>query len=1110
VVSVPTVKSRDYFALWQPVVAAGGYSAIREGSCDQAGQGVSGRGPGMSVQVSMTAYGRPALEALRAAVAQIKGDDPMTPVTVLVPNNIAGIVARRFLAHGLAAESNGIAGIYFSTLPRLAERIASPAVTAAGKRPATRPVTAAAIRQRLDADPGIFGPVSNHPSTSRALGQAMTALRDVGDSTLTTLGSASQLVKDVVRLHRETVAALAPRWYDTTDLLTAATRLVGAPHPESTASTTTELGPVLLYLPQDLTQAETAFAKSLATTGDLQVIAGVTGSARADRGVLTTVSALAPGFQASSIASEPFAARILNATDSDDEVRCVVRDVIRSLQSVPADRIAVLYSDRSPYARLLHEHLSSAGLTTNGPGVRPVNERATSRLLLGLLETGRTDFRRADVLRTLGEVGARDFAGERISVSRWERVSREAGVVAGEHWHTRLATYVEAQKATVKAERAKDEPQESTIARAERNRDTATTLSEFMNELREWFSAIAEPGTWEDLAAWARGLLHSLIPPGDLARMPMEEQYAAGFVERTLSGLAALDETGTAPTVAGLEEVLGLELDSALPRVGRFGEGVLVAPLTHAIGLDLDVVYLIGLSEDLFPGRLHDDSLLPERVRRLSAGELPSTRAGVDRKQRSMLAAFMSAEQVVASFPRGDLRRHADRLPSRWLLPTLRHLSGNPSLAATEWRQAGLDKSSEKWLSISPSFAGSLQTTDSPGTGQEWRTRAAMAHLDLDDDALSASLTLSRARESDQFTRFDGNLQHLGGLPDFAHGGQLVSPTALERYAICPHAYFVNRMLHVEPVETPEEVLEISAMDVGNLIHESFDALIRESSDHGELPGYGQPWTDRQRQRLQQIGAAKAEEYEAAGLTGHRTLWARTRASLLATLGWMLDDDERWRAGQDARVLASELAFGLDGAPEVLIAVDGGELHLRGRADKVDQRRDGTLLVTDLKSGSASRFRNLSGDNPVEGGEKLQLPVYAHAARARFGDVNTPVEAMYWFVRKDRGTRVQVPLTDVVEQTYAETVGLIARSIANGVFPARAPAEPDFGWVQCPYCNPDGLDHTDLRRRWERIRLTPELRRYTRLVEPEALLGEGRPAGDDGPDRDRHQDGSHP
>ena len=141
-------------------------------------------------------------------------------------------------------------------------------------------------------------------------------------------------------------------------------------------------------------------------------------------------------------------------------------------------------------------------------------------------------------------------------------------------------------------------------------------------------------------------------------------------------------------------------------------------------------------------------------------------------------------------------------------------------------------------------------------------------------------------------------------------------------------------------------------------------------------------------------------------------------------------------------------------------------------------------------SGSARSFKNLSADNPVAGGEKLQLPVYALAARAGFGNEQTPVEAMYWFARKDRGKRVKVPLTDVVEQTYAETVGLIARSIAGGVFPARAPATPDYRWAQCAFCNPDGLGHADVRARWEAMRLVPELRRYTRLVEPEALVAD--------------------
>jgi RecB family exonuclease len=1070
------------------------------------------------------------LEALREAVAQVKRDDPMAPVTVLVPNNIAGIVARRFLAGG--RNGNGIAGIYLLTLPRLAEQLAAPTLTATGRRPATRPVTAAAIRRRLDTDPGIFEPAAGHPSTSRALGQAMTALRDVSDDTLTTLGSTSSLVRDVVRLYRETTAELEPRWYDATDLITTATVIAGTRHLEpppaaSAQPAATGLGAVLLYLPQSLTRAEIAFAQALAGRTDLpvghhglQVIAGLTGNTRADQDVVTTLAALAPGFRTEASTDEPVADRVLNASDSDDEVRCVVREVaaaLRTVPPVPAHRIAILYADRSPYARLLHEHLGSAGITTNGPGVRPVNERAVSRLALGLLETGCTGFRRADVLRTLGEVGARDFAGERISIPAWERISREAGVVAGEDWDTRLGTYVDAQTAAIDSERHQSEPArsaESGIARAERNRESATALRDFMAELTEWFAAItvppiAGPGTWDDLGAWARGLLHSLLPAGDVARMPLEEQYAAGVIERTLSGLAALDALegpSSAPTVQALAEVLALELESALPRVGRFGEGVLVAPVTQAIGLDLDIIYLVGLSEDLFPGRLQEDCLLPERVRELSEGELPSTRARADLRQRSLLAAFTSASQVVASFPRGDLRRHTDRLPSRWLLPTLRRLSGNPSLAATDWSRAGdlfttsesvSDSTSGGWLSTSPSYAASLQTSDDLATAQEWRTRAALARVTLDDEALIASLAMSQARESDRFTRFDGNLAGAVGLPRFADGTRRVSPTRLERYAICPHEYFVRRMLNIEPVEAPEEQVEMSVLDIGSLIHESFDELISECRDRGDLPGFGEPWTDRQRQRLQEIGAARASSYEASGVSGHRALWALTRTSLLATLGWMLDNDDLWRAGQDARVLASELAFGFGGYPEVLIGVDGGELRFQGSADKVDQRRDGTLLVTDLKSGSARKFRGLSADNPVEGGEKLQLPVYAHAARARFGDASTQVEAMYWFVRKDRGKRVQVPLTDQVEQAYAETVGLIARSMAEGVFPSRPPADPDYRWVACPYCNPDGLGHADARRRWEAKRLAPELRGYTRLVEPGALSPKATPTGDE-------------
>src|SRR3954454_22412696 len=101
----------------------------------------------------MAMYGRAALEELREAAREAKDGDPMAPVTVLMPNNIAGIVARRFLAHGLGDGHHGLAALFPTTIVRLAEKLAAP--TLHPRRPATTPVIAAAWRAALKA-PGVF------------------------------------------------------------------------------------------------------------------------------------------------------------------------------------------------------------------------------------------------------------------------------------------------------------------------------------------------------------------------------------------------------------------------------------------------------------------------------------------------------------------------------------------------------------------------------------------------------------------------------------------------------------------------------------------------------------------------------------------------------------------------------------------------------------------------------------------------------------------------------------------------------------------------------------------------------------------------------------------
>jgi ATP-dependent helicase/nuclease subunit B len=988
------------------------------------------------VSTARTGYGRAAYDALRAAVADRKRGNPLAPVTVLVPSQVAGIIARRALAHGYG-EHPGIAALNVLTVDRLAERVAASALVGSGsggsgRRPVTAPVLAAAWRRALAEDPGVFAPVAEHPRTVRALAQAHRELREVDTAGLDAIAAhGPTIAADLIRLHRSVVTALSPGWYDQADLRrSAADALHDRP------GLAAEIGAVIHFLPQELPPGAHAL---LACLPSLHTIEG-------DAAQTTT------------------ATRVLHTSDADDEVRTVVRRLAATLPDTPAHRIAVLYSSARPYARLLAEHLATAGIRWNGTGVRPTIERTLARVLHNLLEAHGNGWQRADVMGLLAGAPVVLPDGHRIPAVTWERISRTAGVVAGDDWDIRLKAYAA-------HERGLADTEESGSERRRRTADAADDLRVFVTGLRTRLHEGESLGTWPALADWARRAFTALV--GDLdaeRRLPEQEARAADAVARTLDGLSGLDAIEPAADLTLLALTLDLELAADLPRHGKVGDGVLVAPLSAAVGLDADVVFVLGLAEDLVPGRPAADALLPEEVRALAGGQLPLLRDRVDRRHRQVLAAFAAAPDVTASFPRGDLRRSTARLPSRWLRPTLESAP----------------------VEGSASFAAGLSRTDVPAGDQEWRTRAVAAarsrgvplHEALPQDTTVArAAELRNARRGSRLTRFDGDLSG-HRMPDPTDGGTVLSPTALEFWSRCPHAYFVQRLLRVSPVETPEEVLRISPIDLGNLFHEALDQFFAGQDEAGDVPGGSTPWTPAQHDELQRIAVEVAGDLAVRGATGHRLLWRQELAGVLTRLDRFLDQDDELRAATGRRQVRSELAFGMHGQPPVRVPLpDGRALLLRGSADRVDRAGD-DIVVVDYKSGSARSFAGLGEDDPTLHGSKLQLPVYAYAARTALGAPGARVSAEYWFLHRDAaGKRVELPLTDRVQDTFTAAVAVIADGMAGGLFPHRPAVEDAFGaYIPCGYCDPDGLGVGDHRARWDRKRHDPRLAAYLTLI----------------------------
>jgi hypothetical protein len=125
--------------------------------------------------------------------------------------------------------------------------------------------------------------------------------------------------------------------------------------------------------------------------------------------------------------------------------------------------------------------------------------------------------------------------------------------------------------------------------------------------------------------------------------------------------------------------------------------------------------------------------------------------------------------------------------------------------------------------------------------------------------------------------------------------------------------------------------------------------------------------------------------------------------------------------------------------------------------DRVDVTPDGReAWVIDYKSGSAEDYRKeITADNPLAGGTKLQLPVYMGAAPDAMD-----VHALYWFITK-RGGFEAVSYEPAPEQrdAFPRTLQAIVAGIKAGSFPAVSGEDDEFygKFKNCKFCDYDRI-----------------------------------------------------
>ena len=351
---------------------------------------------------------------------------------------------------------------------------------------------------------------------------------------------------------------------------------------------------------------------------------------------------------------------------------------------------------------------------------------------------------------------------------------------------------------------------------------------------------------------------------------------------------------------------------------------------------------------------------------------------------------------------------------------------------------------------------------------------------------LRESIAAAQAPLNPGFSRFEGNVG-----PGRARGilGEL-SPTRLEQYAGCPRRYLLDRELHLQAPFRPEVTEQMAPRDRGTLVHEILASYVGERIDTGAPASLD---------RLIEVAEERFVLAEQEGRCGPPLMAQVEKSKLMRELRRFFEEDT-------LEPIAVEVAFGqsaitddvaddrLDAGPPLvgrhagpveLELADGRVVRFGGSIDRIDRGPDRSLLVSDYKTGAQSALGELTKD-PVVAGTKLQLPIYALAARSSL-DWAGPVRARYWLTSWNRRFEsLLCTLDDTLAARLREVVTTIATGIEAGVFPGVPGAEtfrngrPTFD--QCLHCDFDRLCPSDRDRRWSVVRNSGQ-------VDPVVALG---------------------
>ena len=665
-------------------------------------------------------------------------------------------------------------------------------------------------------------------------------------------------------------------------------------------------------------------------------------------------------------------------------------------------------------------------------------------------DTAASPTEESDAFMLLNNAPVRD--GQLRSPRSWERLIVDAVVIGGrDRWRRRIGGLANELRLSLAEIADEDEARAVSLQRALDDLDAFGTYALPLIDDLARLPKAAEWGEWLDrLGALAtRTLRH---PDRVLA---------------VLSELAPLAPVGPVT----LREVL-LTLESMLveaavpPSPHRYGK-VFVGPIDAVRGLSFDTVFVPGIAEKMFPKKIAEEPILLDALREEIDEALATNQTRVDNERLTLtLAAGAAERRLLLSYPRLELETARPRVPSFYALEAVRAVTGRLPDFAELARRAETATTARLGWPAPPDAADGIDDAEHDLAilggiiGRADESPGAARYLLAANPHLARALRFRHQRWSRSWTTADGMTgrsdEARAILARHALGARAYSPTALENYAACPYRFFLQAIQGLAPREVLEAIDELDPLSRGSLIHDIQFELFARLRAAGLLP-VRPANLERAGGTLDEVIATVAAQYRDDLAPAIERNWDDAIAGIRADLREWLR-----RASEDESGYVPvhfELSFGLahrrdrrHADPRSVVNpvdLDCG-IQLRGSIDLVERHPDGSIRVTDHKTGKA----NVTPRQRIGGGTSLQPMLYALAAEKLFaGGASATSGRLYFCTSNGSFTEHAVLLDDLSRNAAVVVAQTIGKAIDSSFLPA-APAERTSTRPQaCQYCD---------------------------------------------------------